>query len=92
MTCSVDGQKLNCNYAMDAGKIEGTLGSDGKTMEGNWSESPSCTPPTNGGRMTLTLSADGNTITGTWGYGQDGEGGVLEWNPEVGNPDPPRRT
>jgi hypothetical protein len=63
---------------MDAGKIEGVLDPDGMTMVGNWSESPSYTPPTDGGRITLTLSADGNTITGTWWYGQEGEGG--SWN------------
>jgi hypothetical protein len=75
MTCSVDGQRVNCNYTHDNGKIEATLGLDGMTMEGTWSEAPSYQPPEDGGRVTFSLSEDGNIITGRWWYGQNGEGG-----------------
>ena len=75
MTCSVDGQRVSCNYTYDNGKIEATLGIDGTTMEGTWSEAPSYQPPEDGGRVTFSLSEDGNTITGSWWYGQSGEGG-----------------
>ena len=75
MTCSVDGQRVSCNYTYDNGKIEATLGIDGTTMEGTWSEAPSYQPPEDGGRVTFSLSEDGNTITGHWWYGQNGEGG-----------------
>jgi hypothetical protein len=75
MTCSVNGQMVDCNYTHDTGKIQATLGLDGMTMEGTWSESPSYQPPVDGGRVTFSLSEDGNSITGHWWYGQDGEGG-----------------
>jgi hypothetical protein len=75
MTCSVDGQTVNCTYVHDNGIIEAVLSSDGITMEGTWSESPSYQPPDDGGRVTFTLSADGNSINGYWWYGQNGDGG-----------------
>lgn len=75
MTCSVDGQKVSCNYTHDNGKIEAVLGPDGMTMEGTWSEAPSYQPPEDGGGMTFSLSQDGNTINGSWWYGQSGDGG-----------------
>jgi hypothetical protein len=75
MTCSVDGQMVNCTYTHDLGKIDAWLSSDGITMEGNWSESPSYQPPADAGRVTFTLSADGNSITGHWWYGQSEDGG-----------------
>ncbi len=75
MTCSVNGQTVDCNYTHDTGKIQATLGLDGTTMEGTWSEAPSYQPPEDGGKVTFSLSEDGNSITGHWWYGQDGEGG-----------------
>jgi hypothetical protein len=75
MTCSVDGQMVNCNYTHDTGKLEATLDLDGTTMTGSWSEAPSYQPPMDGGRVTFSLSADGNTISGHWWYGQNEEGG-----------------
>ncbi len=75
MTCSVDGQMVNCNYTHDIGKIEAWLNPDGMTMEGTWSESPSYQPPDDGGKVTFTLSADGNSINGHWWYGQNNDGG-----------------
>ena len=75
MTCSVNGQTVNCTYTHDSGKIEATLGLDGMTMEGSWAESPSYQPPEDGGRVTFSLSEDGSTIAGHWWYGQNGDGG-----------------
>ena len=75
MTCSVDGQMVNCNYTHDSGKINAWLSPDGITMEGTWSESPTYQPPDDAGRVTFTLSADGIGINGTWWYGQNINGG-----------------
>jgi hypothetical protein len=75
MTCSVDGVRVYCEYTHDQGKIDATLSDDGRTMEGQWTESPSYSAPNDGGKVTLTLSEDGNTIDGEWWYGQDDYGG-----------------
>ena len=71
----VDGLKVYGNYTHDSGKIDATLSSDKKTMEGEWREAPDYMPPKNGGKVTFTLSPDGNTIRGKWGYGENLNGG-----------------
>ena len=70
MTCTVNGITVHCEYTHDQGKIDATLSADGRTMEGQWAESPSYSPPNDGGRVTFTLSEDGNAISGDWSYGQ----------------------
>ncbi len=75
LTCGVDGQKVNCTYTLNSGKIAGTLSPDGKTIEGTWSSAPTYQSPTDAGRVTISLSADGNSITGQWWHGQDSAGG-----------------
>lgn len=76
MTCRVDGVMVHCNYTWDQGRIDALLSADGKTMEGQWAESPSYSPPEDGGRVTFSLSPDGNSIDGYWWYGQDRDGGA----------------
>ena len=76
LTCAVDGQKVNCIYTLNSGKISGTLSLDGKTIEGTWSSAPSYKAPKDAGRVMLSLSADSNSITGQWWHGQDGAGGT----------------
>jgi hypothetical protein len=71
----VNGVKVEGNYTHDKGIIKATLTADKKTMEGQWLESPSYSPPGDGGKVTFTLSPDGNTITGKWGYGDNLNGG-----------------
>ena len=75
LTFTRDGVALHAEYEHDAGRIDATLGADGRTMEGTWAESPSYSPPDDGGRVTFTLSADGNSINGQWWYGNDTNGG-----------------
>ena len=75
MTCSVNGQTVDCNYTHDTGKISASLGPDGMTMQGTWSEAPSYQPTQDAGKVTFSLSGDGSSIAGHWWYGQDGEGG-----------------
>jgi hypothetical protein len=75
MTCRVNELKVHCEYAWDQGRIDASLSADGRTMEGQWAESPSYSPPDDGGRVTFTLSEDGNTIDGYWWYGQNTDGG-----------------
>lgn len=70
MTCSVNGLLVHCEYTHDQGRIDATLSGDGRTMEGQWAEYPSYSPPNDGGRVAFTLSKDGNTISGDWSYGQ----------------------
>jgi len=72
---TIDGTKVYGNYTHDKGRIEATLSSDKKTMQGMWLEAPSYSPPRDGGRVTFTLSPDGNSITGKWGYGDSLSGG-----------------
>lgn len=69
MTCTVSGASVNCDYTHDSGKINATLSNDGRTMVGQWSESPSYKPPSDGGRVAFTLSDDGNSLSGDWSYG-----------------------
>jgi hypothetical protein len=76
MTCTTDGEKVNCTYTHNAGKIEAFLNPDGKSLEGSWFEAPTYQPPDHAGRMVMTLSADGNSFTGQWWYGPAGEGGT----------------
>jgi hypothetical protein len=70
MTCSVDGLVVHCEYTHDQGRIDATLSADRRTMEGQWAESPSYSPPNDGGRVAFTLSEDGTAISGDWSYGQ----------------------
>ncbi|MCX6082371.1 MAG: hypothetical protein NTW32_22825 [Chloroflexi bacterium] len=76
LTCGVDGQKVNCIYTLNSGKIAGMLSPDGRTIEGTWSSAPTYQAPTDGGRVTISLTADNNSITGQWWHGQDGAGGT----------------
>ena len=69
LTCSVDGTHVHCDYPHDQGRIDATLSADGRTMEGQWAEWPSYSPPADGGRVSFTLSEDGNAISGDWSYG-----------------------
>jgi hypothetical protein len=76
MTCRVDGVMVHCDYEWDQGRIDALLSADGKTMEGQWAESPSYSPPEDGGRVTFSLSPDGNSIDGYWWYGHNKDGGA----------------
>ena len=76
MTCAVDGEKVNCSYTHNAGRIEAFLNPDGRSLEGSWFEAPTYKPADHAGRMVMTLSADGNSFTGQWWYGPAGEGGT----------------
>lgn len=69
MTLQVSGVTVTGEYTHDKGRIEATLGADGKTMAGTWSEAPDYRPPGNAGKVTLELSSDGNSLQGRWGYG-----------------------
>ncbi len=75
LTCAIDGEKVNCTYTHNAGKIEGFLDPGGKSMEGSWFEAPTYQPADHAGRLVLTLSDDGNSFTGQWWYGPAGDGG-----------------
>jgi hypothetical protein len=75
MDCTVTGTSVHCEYTWDQGRIDAVLSADGRTMEGQWAESPSYAPPDDGGRVVFTLSDDGYTIDGSWGYGQNLDGG-----------------
>jgi len=46
MTCSVEGEKVNCTYTHNAGRIEAFMNPDGRTLEGSWFEALSYAPPT----------------------------------------------
>jgi hypothetical protein len=76
MTCNANGASVHCEYTWDQGRIDATLSADGRTMDGQWAESPSYSPPDDGGRVTFTLSEDGNAIDGYWWYGQNTDGGT----------------
>jgi len=75
MNCNVTGQKVNCEYTYENGRIEAFLSEDGQTMVGTWAEAPSFTPPGDGGKVTFSLSDSGTAIFGHWWYGPDAEGG-----------------
>ena len=76
MTCEVNGINVHCEYTYDQGRIDATLSADGRTMDGQWGEAPSYSPPNDGGRVTFTISEDGNSIDGDWWYAEDTNGGV----------------
>ncbi len=76
LTFTRDGTSLHGEYTYQNGRIEATLGADGRTMEGTWAEAPSYSPPDDGGRVVFSLSADGQAIDGQWWYGNDGSGGT----------------
>lgn len=71
MSCTVDGIGVSCTYTHDKGRIEAILSEDGKTMVGEWSESPSYQPPRDAGYVKFTLSEDNESFSGTWGYGDN---------------------
>ncbi|MCA9840614.1 MAG: choice-of-anchor C family protein [Cyanobacteria bacterium HKST-UBA03] len=73
-----EGRYLKATYPHDNGRIVGTLSADGRTFEGEWSESPSYKPPQDGGRVYFNLSDDGQALTGGWGYGSAPPSSV--WN------------
>jgi hypothetical protein len=75
MTCAVDGEKVNCTYTHNTGRIEAFLDPGGKSLEGSWFEAPSYKPADHAGRLILSLSNDGNSFTGQWWYGPAGNGG-----------------
>ena len=74
MTCVVDGEKVNCTYTHNTGRIEAFMNPDGKSMEGSWFEAPTYRPADHAGRVTMMLSEDGNSFTGKWWYGPNGDG------------------
>ena len=76
MTCTVDGLHLHCEYTHDEGRIDATLSADGRTMEGQWAEWPSYSPPGDGGRVAFVLAEDGETISGDWSYGEEASAGT----------------
>jgi hypothetical protein len=76
LTFTRNGTSLHGEYTYQNGRIEATLGADGRTMEGTWAEAPSYSPPDDGGRVVFSLSADGQAIDGQWWYGNDGSGGT----------------
>jgi len=76
MSCSVEGENVNCTYTHNTGRIEAFLNPDGESLEGSWFEAPTYRPADNAGRVTLSLSGDGNSFTGQWWYGPNGEGGT----------------
>ena len=49
MTCSVIGTSVHCEYTWDQGRIDAVLSADGRTMDGQWTESPSYALPDDGG-------------------------------------------
>lgn len=75
MEISVYGNMVSGSYPHDKGKIDGVLSSNGRKMEGSWSEAPNYAPPNDGGRLVLELSKDGNSFSGKWYYGKDAAGG-----------------
>ncbi len=74
VTFKVDGVKVTGTYPHDKGRIDAGISSNGKTMEGTWSEAPSYDPTKDAGRVIFNLMPDG-TIKGHWWYGQDQYGG-----------------
>jgi hypothetical protein len=76
LTFTRNGTSLHGEYTYQNGRIEATLGADGRTMEGTWAEAPSYSPPDDGGTVVFSLSADGQAIDGQWWYGNDGSGGT----------------
>jgi len=75
MICTVSGASVHCEYTWDEGRIDASLSADGRSMDGQWAETPSYSPPDDGGRVAFSLSEDGNYIDGYWWYGQNTGGG-----------------
>jgi hypothetical protein len=73
MTLHVNGQQVTGTYDYKGGAITGSLSTDGKILEGYWSQNPSRQPPNDKGRFRFTLSGDGQRFSGTWGYGTDAD-------------------
>ena len=71
LTITVNGNSVSGNYVESQGRISGTLSSDGRTIDGWWSEAPDYDPPGSAGRFVLTLSPDNQTISGWWCFGHD---------------------
>ena len=75
LTFTRNGTALHGEYTYEEGKIDATLGADGRTMEGTWAEAPTYSPPADSGRVIFTLSPDGQYIDGQWWYGDGSYGG-----------------
>ena len=76
-TLTLKGTKATGSYTHDGGRITGTA--SGRTLRGNWSESPTYKGPKDAGSFTITLSADGTSFKGTWKYADGTLGRDTTW-------------
>ena len=79
MVCKIEEDHLHCDYQFDDGMIDATVGGDGKTMEGTWTETPTRDPAKgDGGRIIFVMDErNPNHFTGSWWYGDSGRLGSL---------------
>jgi hypothetical protein len=73
MNLEQSGSSVSGSYTWDDGKISGSY--SGGILTGEWSESPSYSPPDDAGGFVFTISDDCNSFSGTWGYGSESTGG-----------------
>jgi hypothetical protein len=76
MTLQQTGTTVTGTYPFDQGKIQGTV--SGNKLIGQWSESPSYSPPDDAGDFEFTMSDDCKSISGKYRYGSSG--GWRDWN------------
>ena len=69
LNLTVSGNSVSGTYEESDGRVTGTLSSDGRTIDGWWSEAPDYDPPASAGRFELTLSADAQSFTGWFIFG-----------------------
>lgn len=75
----VVGNQVTGTYMNGQGRIAGTLGLDGRTLTGTWTETSTDNVVMGTGDIVFTLSGDGESFTGlVWHGPQSGVGG--EWN------------
>ena len=77
LSIMVEGQHVTALSTGPTRLISGTISADGRTLDAQWSQAPSFSPPRDAGRFVLTLAADGASFTGRWGYDIKTDGGPL---------------
>ncbi|NPV63250.1 MAG: hypothetical protein HPY61_11590 [Methanotrichaceae archaeon] len=76
MTLQQTGTTITGTYPFDQGRIQGTI--SGNKLIGQWSESPSYSPPDDAGDFEFTMSDDCKSISGKYRYGSSGS--WRDWN------------
>lgn len=75
MVLEQNGTSVNGSYALNGGRIIGTL--QGNILYGTWSQQPSYRPPNDSGEIKFTFGDAGN-FAGAWRYGNRGQ--WEQWN------------